>query len=240
VLRRVLLAAIVAGIAAGIALTFVQHFRVVPLILAAEEFENAPKAPKSGETAPHATPKGSPEAATSPHRPEAKAWEREEGFERTVFTLLANVLAGTAFALLLAGAMTLSGRDVSLGAGTVWGLVGYLVFSIAPALGLAPELPGMPSAELTARQIWWWATVLATAGGIALLVFPQNIALKSFGAALVVIPHLVGAPHPASYDSPVPAGLAAQFVAASLATAALFWIVIGGATGLLLRRQTGM
>lgn len=232
--RRVLLAAVLAGIAAGGCLTLVQHFRVVPLILAAEAFENAPPAAKPSEGHPHANPK--PDAPAVAKSEEAKGWAPKEGFERTAFTLLANVLVGIGFALVLAGAMTLAGQRLMPGTGVVWGLAGYLVFSIAPALGLAPELPGMSAAELTARQVWWWSTVALTAVGIALVVFPKNAALKGLGIVLVAAPHIVGAPHPANHDSAVPAALAAQFAAVSLATAALFWIVLGAVTGWLLAR----
>ncbi len=230
--RRVLLAAVLAGIAAGTCLTFVQYFRVVPLILAAEALENAPHAAKPGNG--HATPK--PDTPFAAKTEETKSWAPKEGVERTAFTLLTNMLVGIAFALVLCGAMTFAGRPQSLGTGVVWGLAGYLVFAIAPAFGLAPELPGMATAELTARQVWWWSTVALTAGGMALVVFAKNVALKGLGIVLIAGPHIFGAPHPASHNSAVPAGLAAQFAAVSLATAALFWIVLGAVTGWLLAR----
>ncbi len=149
--RRVLLAAVLAGIAAGACLTLVQYFRVVPLILAAEAFEKAPTTPKSSDGHALGTPK--PDVPAVDKAKEAKGWVPREGFERATFTLLTNVLVGAAFALLLAGSMTVAGRPPRLGIGVVWGLAGYLAFAIAPALGLPPELPGVPAAELTARQI---------------------------------------------------------------------------------------
>ena len=42
------------------------------------------------------------------------------------------------------------------------------------------------------------------------------------------MPHFVGAPHPHEFDSNVPAELAAQYVTASLVTAGLFWLLLGG------------
>ena len=45
----------------------------------------------------------------------------------------------------------------------MWGLAGFAVFTIAPGLGLPPELPGVPAAPLLSRQIWWVTAVLATA-----------------------------------------------------------------------------
>ena len=45
--------------------------------------------------------------------------------------------------------------------------------------------------------------------------------------ALIAAPHIIGAPHPQTQDSAVPAVLAADFAASSLAMMALFWIVLG-------------
>ncbi|MBM3504072.1 MAG: hypothetical protein FJX65_09370 [Alphaproteobacteria bacterium] len=45
------------------------------------------------------------------------------------------------------------------------------------------------------------------------------------------LPHLVGAPRPAEASGPVPAELARQFIAASLLASAVFWLVLGGASG---------
>ena len=48
---------------------------------------------------------------------------------------------------------------------------------------------------------------------------------------MIALPHLIGAPHPVSQDSAVPAVLAAQFAANSLVTAAVFWVVLGALLG---------
>ena len=54
--------------------------------------------------------------------------------------------------------------------------------------------------------------------------------------ALIALPHLVGAPQAPTDGSAVPAGLAAEFAAASVAIAASFWIVLGGIGGWLYAR----
>ena len=55
--------------------------------------------------------------------------------------------------------------------------------------------------------------------------------LKGLGIVLIALPHLIGAPHPSSPESAVPAVLAAEFAARSVATMAVFWIVLGAAFG---------
>ena len=48
---------------------------------------------------------------------------------------------------------------------------------------------------------------------------------------LIALPHIVGAPHPHEYVSTAPAELAGHFAATSLAVTAIFWAVLGYASG---------
>ena len=214
-IARVLLAALIAGLLAGAVVSAVQLWRVTPLILAAETFE---------------TSEGGEEAATE-EAAEEEAWMPADGIERAVYTVGANLIVGVGFALVLAAAVMFSGRDITPTNGVVWGLLGFIVFTLAPTAGLAPELPGMPAGDLGQRQVWWWGTVVATGGGIALLTLQGNMILKGLGVVLIALPHLIGAPHPSSPESAVPAVLAAEFAARSVASMAVFWIVLGVAFG---------
>lgn len=220
-IARILLAAILAGMAAGIFVTAVQAYKVIPLILEAETYEGAAAA-ATGEAGHAQGEDGAPGA----------------DIERTLFTLLANVLTGVAFGLLLTAAIMFSGRGVSLGHGVIWGIAGFTAFSLAPSMGLPPELPGMPGADLADRQVWWWATVVLTAAGLALLLLPKAAAFKVLGVVLIVAPHVVGAPQPGAHETAVPAALAAEFATATIVMSALFWVVLGGATGWFLGRGT--
>ncbi|RMF06707.1 MAG: cobalt transporter [Alphaproteobacteria bacterium] len=232
-IARVLLAAVIAGMIAGAAATAVQMWRVVPLILQAETFETA------GSGHSHAATPGAGdrhETGSGGHVHETEPWAPADGLERSLFTFLANVVTGAAFALLLTAAVMFTGRDINAASGFVWGVLGFVVFVLAPTAGLAPELPGMPAAELVARQSWWWATVAATAGGIALIVLVSKWPARLLGGVLIAAPHIIGAPQPESHESLVPASLAAEFAAASLASMALFWIILGVSVGWLLAR----
>jgi cobalt transporter subunit CbtA len=115
--------------------------------------------------------------------------------------------------------------------GVFWGLAGFAVFTLAPGLGLPPELPGMPSAELDARQIWWAGTALATAVGLALMVFRRSLPHTNIAILLIVGPHVIGAPKPESFETAVPGGLAHDFVVAVAVTSLLFWIMLGATAG---------
>ncbi len=220
---RVLFAAILAGIAAGLVMSLIQHAKVTPLILQAETYENAASVAQSD--------------GHDPTRDE-DAWAPADGFERTAFTVVTNVVTGAAFALVLAGAALLTGLPLTASNGAFWGLMGFLAFTLSPSAGLPPELPGMPAADLQARQVWWWATVTATGLGIGLLFMMKSIVVKALGIAVIALPHVIGAPHHAESASDVPATLANAFAASSIATAAVFWIVLGVMLGYLLSRNT--
>lgn len=224
---RILLAAVAAGLIAGAFVSGAQMLKVVPLIYAAEAYETtaAPEAQSHSHDA-------KPTEGGHSHDHDTAAWAPEDGVERITYTALTNIVLGAGFALLIAAGMTLRGRATDWRQGLIWGASGFLAFSLLPALGLPPELPGMAAADLAGRQIWWAMTVAASAGGLALIAFGSNWALRFLGAALLIIPHIVGAPHPHEFSAGgVPAELAAQFVATSLVTAGVFWLLLGALTG---------
>jgi cobalt transporter subunit CbtA len=210
-LRAIISTGLLAGLIAGLFVTFAQLVRVTPLILEAETYEVA--AAVSGDGHTH------------------EAWSPADGIERTLFTALANIIGGIGFALLLVAIFAFRGASTDFRSGINWGLAGFAAFTLAPALGLPPELPGTDTADLLARQTWWLGTVVATGTGLALALLQQQRWVQISGVLLITIPHLIGAPHPSTALSIVPAELAAQFAVASLFTAGLFWVVLGGLCG---------
>jgi cobalt transporter subunit CbtA len=218
-ISRVLAAALVAGFLAACVSSLLQIAFTTPLIVAAESFEAAPAA--------HAHAPG--EAA---HQHAQDAWKPAQGFERAAFTALATLVSGVGYALLL-GAVGLAigltpGRRNALGLAAA----GFVAVSLAPALGLPPELPGMGGGPgLAARQVWWAATVLATGAGLYLLAMIRTKLAIAAGLGLLLAPHLMGAPAAPHAHSSVPPLLAAQFAARSLGVALAFWISLGLALG---------
>lgn len=219
--RHLFFAALAAALVAGIAMTLVQQYRVVPLILAAETYEAGAQAHTHGAETP----------ADHAHAAPEPAWAPADGVERTAYTVLANLLVSAGFALVLGGVSVLANLPITFANGLLWGLAGFLAVALAPALGLAPELPGMASADLPARQLWWWGTVIATAGAALLLAKSRAAPAIAAAAALVAAPHILGAPAAPESQSAVPAHLATAFAASALATAAVFWLVLGATFG---------
>jgi cobalt transporter subunit CbtA len=239
VFRSIVFTAAAAGLVVGLTVTAVQHVRAVPLILKAEVYEKqaeaAPHAPAPVQTAPtHEHAPGTPA-----HVHPAAAWEPANGLERNAYTALFNVVQWIGFGLCLAGALVLLRRPPTWREGLFWGMGGFAAFVIAPGLGLPPELPGAPVADLVARQAWWIGTAAATAGGLGLIALGRTALASAIGAALLVIPHVIGAPQAVEAASNAPEGLARQFVVAVTVTTFISWALLGVLTGYFLRRFGG-
>lgn len=204
---RFLLAALLAGLVAGLAVTVLQSLRQFPLILEAERHEQAGSAAAAQEGAP--------------------------ALPRLASSLLANLLAGIGYALLLLAGYGLMGEASPRG--LFWGLGGYGAFVLAPALGLPPELPGAIVPDLALRQAWWIGTAAATAAGLLAIAFARRRVWKLAGTGLLVLPHLWRLPWPEGSGS-APPELAAEFAVATLAVNLVFWVLLGLFTALAFER----
>lgn len=169
------------------------------------------------------------------HHHEDSGWKPANGIERTLSTVAADAVMGIGFALILNGLYLLR-RPATLRHGFIWGVAGFLVFFVAPGLGLPPDLPGTAAAELSGRQQWWIGTVLATASGLALLFLQKNWYGRILGLALLLFSHIVGAPQPAVASSLAPESLQTQFRLATFFCNAAFWVSLGVISALLFRR----
>lgn len=246
--RNVVFIAAIAGLVAGVALACMQAYATVPLILKAEIYEQAggghdhaaaPAAPAENAAGTTAMSSAAPAPAEAMAPAEGEGWAPADGFERFAFSVVANIVTGIGFALVLVAVSEFAGGIGNWRQGVFWGLAGFAVFTLAPGLGLPPELPAMPAADLVQRQIWWWATVVATAAGLGLIVFRRSLPLVALAVALIVAPHIVGAPQPNSFETAIPEGLHHQFVVAVTLTNLVFWLVLGAVVGVVRGRFTG-
>jgi cobalt transporter subunit CbtA len=235
--RAIVFSSVVAGFVVGAIVTVIQQFGTVPLILKAEVFEKATEHHDHDAAAPVASPGGTGVHPHAEHEHAADAWEPHDGFERNAYTAAANVLTAIGFSLLLAAIFAMrsgnTGNSLSWHEGS-WGLAGFAVFTLAPGLGLPPELPGelpgVPAAPLLSRQIWWVLAATATAGGLSLIFFRHSVPASIAGLVLIVLPHLIGAPELDHVDTNVPTSLSHQFVVAVTLTSLIFWFILGGLT----------
>lgn len=233
IFRSIVFSAAVAGFIVGALITVVQQFGTVPLILKGETYEKAAEKPAASTNKPAVTVgHADHDHASHDH---TEAWEPRDGWERNSYTAAANVLTAIGFALLLAGIFALRGHVVTWHEGLLWGLGGFAVFTVAPGLGLPPELPGMPVAPLLARQIWWIGTAAATAGGLGLIFLRRAPWAAVLGILLLILPHAIGAPQIENAHSIVPETLSHRFVVAATITSLLFWALLGSITSVAYR-----
>jgi len=241
VFRNVVFIAAIAGLLSGVVMAGMQTFATVPLILQAEVYEEAGGGHDHGSAHNMSGMEMSAPATAEAAAPaeEEEAWEPADGFERFSFTVLANIVTGIGFALVLVAVSELAGGIANWRQGVFWGFAGFAVFTLAPGLGLPPELPAMPAADLAARQVWWIGTAVATAAGLGLIAFRSSLVLSLVGVALIVAPHVIGAPQPASHETPIPQDLHHQFVVAVTVTNLIFWVVLGALVGVVRSRFSG-
>lgn len=218
--RRLALVAITSGTLAGLAWFALQYFAVIPLIEIAETYEAASHRANSGNAHDH----------------ENEAWRPAAGRQRNTYTGLATVLTSIGFAAILFGLMGITGRLIDARRGVLWGLAAFTCSALAPALGLPPPPPGVAVAGLFDRQLWWVATVIATAAGLALIAGRSRSWLLGIGGvACISLPHWIGAPM-ATGGNIVPMQLVWQFTLASLATTGMFWLILGTLGGFIYNR----
>ena len=218
--KVLLTSAVFAGVAVGLVAALLQLWLVTPLLLEGELYESGARV--------HFAVDGSTQSDAGALSP----WNEPA---RHLMTMGFNMIVFTAFALFIVVGYAISersGLEVTARSGLIWGLAGFIAVQLAPALGLPPELPGTVAAEVDARQIWWISTVIATALGLGLIAFGPLLA-GLVGAALIALPHIIGAPHLDTYFGVAPPELSAHFVTASLGTSAVLWSLLGLCTATL-------
>ena len=151
-------------------------------------------------------------------------------WQRNILTVLFTALIYVSYGLLMMVGFRIAelrGRVVTAGQGVVWGLAGFVAFQMAPAMGLAPELPGTIAAEFQLRQAWWLGTVAATILALVLIALVRSPLAVVAGLVLLAVPHVIGAPQLEEFWGVAPPELAAEFAARALGVGLVAWCVLG-------------
>ncbi len=224
--QKLLFRGLVAGLIAGLVAAVLQMTFVVPVLMEAELYETGAL-----------THFGGASDAGAAHDHDHGA---ESDVQRTLMTWLAVTATFMGWGLIMAAAMEFARRAdhiATMKTGLVWGLAGFLAVHLAPAVGLPPELPGNAAADLSTRQLWWVLAVLVSAIGLAVIAFGRGVIALIGGLLILLVPHLIGAPHPNTWTGPAPPELAGEFAARALATNAFAWAILGAALGALIDRE---
>ena len=225
-LTRILSVGLLAGLLAGLLIAALQQVTTTPLILAAETYEKSAEA-SAAPKAPHS------HHGTEVHS-HGEGWKPGDGMPRFFFTAITTVATAVGVAFVLMAVMVIAGVPIDERRALAWAVAGFIACGLAPAAGLAPELPGSAAGDLIARQLWWVGTAIATAVALWAFLRADHHPVVRLGAVVLLLaPHFIGAPHPHELESKVPAELAAQFAALSLAVQALLWALVGVGIGLL-------
>ena len=220
--QKILTSALLAGFCAGLIAALLQFVFVQPVLLHAELYEGGDLVHFGAE-------------AVSAHQDLGGIDIMRDGL-----SILFTALVYTGYALVLVAMMGMAseyGAQINARTGLLWGLAGFITMHFAPAFSLPPEVPGVAAADVAARQIWWWGTVIATAIGLALIAFGKNPVAWGAAIALLLAPHLIGAPHPDEFTGPVPPEIAALFASRALGVGLLAWALLGLLSGYFWQRE---
>lgn len=215
---RILTSALIAGAAAGFLAALLQLAFVQPVLLQAELFESGVLVHSGG------TPTPWPEVSFA--------------FEllRDGLSILFTMFLYAGFGLILVALMSLAeerGQVINARTGLLWGMAGFVAMQLAPGFSLAPEVPGVAAADVTSRQIWWFATVISAGAALWLIAFGKGWKVWAPAIVLLLTPHIVGAPHPDVVNGAVPPEIAALFVVRALGVGLTAWVLLGGLAGAL-------
>ena len=210
---RILVSALFAGFAAGLIAALLQLVFLQPVLLHAELYE-------SGKLSHFGTAQATGAVAAV------------GGFDpvRDGLSIVFTTLIYTGYALLLVAAMALAedrGTRISVRQGLLWGFAGFVAVHFAPAVGIPPELPGAATADVTLRQVWWFGVASVTAAGLALIAFGNGWTAWGIAAALILAPHVIGAPQPDGFSGPAPPELAGLFAGRALGVGLVVWTLLG-------------
>jgi cobalt transporter subunit CbtA len=147
---------------------------------------------------------------------------------RAAFTVLFLTLTWSGFGLLAASAVATAQLLAPRRPVTVLGIAiaGFATAALAPALGLPPELPGMPAADLEARQVWWIWSAASMVAALAIGIKFQLWAARLVALAVAACPHIFGAPSSPLAAATIPPDLAALYVARVLGVSFVGWLVM--------------
>jgi cobalt transporter subunit CbtA len=226
-IRNMLTSALGAGLVAGIVAAILHFAFIQQLILTGETYETGEAVHFGGIAGVHEHSAGHDH---STHDHGAPAGD----LQRNGLTVVFYILTQVSFGLLLVAGFGLArifGHQVTARDGLLWGIAGFAALQLAPAMGLPPELPGTAAADLGARQMWWTGTVVATAGGLALLAFGRSPWTALAAVAIIALPHVIGAPLPEGFSGVAPPELAGSFATRALGVGLAVWAILGWTAG---------
>jgi cobalt transporter subunit CbtA len=228
-LNRVLFIGLIAGLVSGVSAALVQFQLVQPLIVQAEAAEAVQL---------HDIPGHMHDDEAAAHTHVDVEEPSDDPLTRGLSTALAVICTAIGYGLMASSVMFLLGLKGSK-AGLLLGAAGFLSIQLLPALGVAPQPPGLPSYDVHLRQLWWGCAALSAALACSLAFLGLQRRKLSLGAVavfLMFLPHLVRPWLEAMGPVPRIGDFLNPFVAASATMTSTLWLTLGVTAGLLYAR----
>ena len=226
---RLFTSALFAGLVAGLVAVLLQWSIMEKLILEGEAYETGNKNHFAGVLVINEAGEAAGDAVAV-----EEIEEPENLLKRYSLAFFAAFVTFVGWSLMMTAGFAIAekfGKRITIKEGLLWGIAGYAAIHMLPSIGLPPELPGTPAAELELRQLWWLSTAAASVLAIALIAYGQSALYVVVGLVLLVAPHLIGAPHMEGYSGVAPPELSGEYVARSLAVGMIAWTALGLAAG---------
>ena len=243
-IQRMVTSAVFAGFAAGLFAALLHFAFVQKMILLGEQYETGAAVHHAGVATAEDHAKAATDGATFSAAPaategdspahDATGGEAASPLQRNALTVLFLVLQYCSYALVLVAGFALAqrrGQRVTARDGLLWGIAGFVAVQLAPAMGLAPELPGTMAAPLFDRQVWWAATALCSGAAMAMIGYGRTVLWGAGAVLLLALPHIVGAPDLGHFTGVAPPEVAASFAARSLGLGLATWSLMGWLSG---------
>jgi cobalt transporter subunit CbtA len=240
--RQLVTSGLIAGFVVALLATLLQFAFLERNILLAERYESG-ELTHFAAAAQHDHSAAMTDATGAPtdQKLDVRSEEDTPFWARQIKTALTLIITYCGYGLVMIAGMSIArhfGKTIGGAEALLWGLAGFAAFSMAPAMGLEPALPGMPAADLVARQTWWLACAVATVAGLALLAYGVGRVSQVAGLVILALPHMIGAPHLDGFFGALPPELAARHAAGSLGVGLVAWLTLGWLSRWLLDRAT--
>ncbi len=227
---RLFTSALFAGLIAGLIAVLLQWSLVEHLTLEGEEYETGNKTHFGGVLKINEAA-GEVQITTPDETVEAEDGELTTRLSLTFFATIVTFIGWSLFMNAGFAVAERFGQIITMKDALLWGIAGFASVHLMTGIGLPPELPGTPAEDIELRQLWWITTAISSALAFALFAYGRTPVFIAVGFALLLAPHLIGAPHLSEYAGLAPPELSGEYVARSLAVGMMSWVVLGLAAG---------
>lgn len=205
VISRIIYAALIAGIGAGLLLFLLQHYQLLPLLQEAERYRYV-----ASDTTGSVT-------------------DLISAYQSTRQILALDIMTATGLAILPALVLWLK-KHTGIWRGMGLGILGYLAFYVVPTLVHQPTLNELSPSDVAEQDQWWMISAVCTWLGLVLIFHVPNRLMKVAGIA-ILLAQLFYLPNLSANQDLIPSELERDFALRLYILNALLWLILGALAG---------